>query len=281
MWTGGTLTPLERPAELADKAFFTPQELDEQQRRGAQRFWDAGHRQGDVGRDYDGFLDNNMKILPSGQTSLLVEPTDGRIPLQPEAEKRRDFNLSNFDTYETMSQFDRCITRHPMELFPQVYNNAYQIVQTPKYIVIATEMIHDARVIPIDGSPHLDARIRSWSGDSRGHWEGNTLVVDTTNFNGRGWIGTVGNTARLRGVPFSTDLHVIERFTRVNVETLAYEITVEDPQYFRSAWKLSYPLTRDDSYRMYEYACHEGNSAVEAILRGARVQERRADAEHR
>src|SRR5882724_2076070 len=187
MWTGGTLTPLERPVDLADKAFFKPGELDEQQRRGTQRFWEAGHRQGDVGRDYDGFLDDNMKILPNGQTSLIVEPADGKIPLRPEAEQRRDFNLGNFDSFETMSQFDRCITRYPMELFPQAYNNAYQIVQTPRYIVIVAEMIHDARVIPLDGSPHVDARIRGWGGDSRGHWEGNTLVVDTTNFNGRGW----------------------------------------------------------------------------------------------
>jgi hypothetical protein len=273
MWTGGTLTPIERPPELAGKTHFAPSELEEQQRRSTQRFWEAGHRDGDVGRDNDAFLDNDLKILASGQTSLVVEPSDGRVPLLPEAEQRRDFNLNNFDSYERMSQWDRCITRLPTVMIPAVYNNAYQIVQTPTQIVIVSEMIHDARIIPIDGSPHVDARIRSWSGDSRGHWEGNTLVVDTTNFNDRGWIATSGNTGRIRGVPFSADLHIVERFTRIDAQTLAYELTIDDPRYYRQAWKISYPLQHEKDYRMFEYACHEDNYAIESILRGARVQE--------
>lgn len=273
MWTGGTLTPLERPAELADKPFLKADEMKDYQRRSTERFWEAGHRPGDVGRDYDGFLDNDLKILANGQTSLVVEPSDGKIPLRPEAERARDFNLTNFDSYETMSQYDRCITREPLELFPQAYNNAYQIVQTKDVLVIATEMIHNARVIRLDGSPHIDDRVRSWGGDSRGHWEGNTLVVDTTNFNGSGWLGTVAFTARARGVPFSKNLHIVERFTRVDPQNLAYEIVIDDPQYFKQPWKLKYSMKLDNSYRMYEYACHEGNTAVESILRGARAQE--------
>jgi hypothetical protein len=273
IWTSGTLTPIERPAEFANKPTLTAAEMTEYQRRSTERFWEAGHRAGEIGRDYDAFLDNDLKILANGQTSLIVDPPDGKIPLRPEAERARDFNLSNFDSYETMSQYDRCITRQPLELFPQVYNNAYQIVQTPKSIVVVTEMVHDARTIPTDGSAHIDGRVRSWGGDSRGHWERDTLVVDTTNFNGNGWLGTVSNTGRARGVPFSKDLHIVERFTRVDANTLNYEIVIDDPQYFKQPWKMSYPMKLDNSYRMYEYACHEGNTAVESILRGARVQE--------
>ena len=273
MWTGGTLTPFERPPQLANKPFLTATELAEHQRQSAERFWKAGHNPADVGRDNDAFLDSDMKILPNGQTSLVVQPADGKVPLRPEAERRRDHNLANFDSYETMSQWDRCITRAPTALFPVVYNNAYQIIQSPAQVVIVAEMIHDARVIPIDGSAHVDSRIRSWSGDSRGHWEGDTLVVDTTNFNDQGWIATGQNAARIRGVPYSTDLHIVERFTRANADTLNYEITIDDPQMYSEPWKLAFPLTRDDSYQMFEYACHEGNHAMELILRGARAQE--------
>jgi hypothetical protein len=277
-WTAGILTPIERPAELGDKAFFTPNELVERQRQSTQRFWEAGHRPGEVGRDNDAFLDNDLQILQNGQTSLVVDPRDGKVPLTATAEQRRDFNLKNFDSYETMSQWDRCITRQPTALFPVNYNNAYQIVQTPTHIVLVSEMIHDARVIPLDNTKHIDARIRNWSGDPRAHWEGNTLVIDTTNFNDQGWIATGGSSGRLRGVPYSKNLHIVERLTRVDANTLAYEIIVDDPEFYRAPWKMSYPLKRDDSYRMFEYACHEDNQAIEAILRGARVQEKAAAA---
>lgn len=271
MWISGTLTPLERPAQLADKAHFTTDELDEQQRAADERYWAAGHRAGDVGRDNDAFLDH-QKILPSGQTSLIISPTDGLLPLQPEAVRRRDFNLQSFDTFETMSQWDRCITREPTTMLPVNYNNAYQIVQTPDYVVIHTEMIHDARIISLRGA-HTDSRVRSWGGDSRGHWDGATLVIDTRNFNDIGWIATGANSGRLRGVPYGKDLHIVERMTLVDRNTLDYAITIEDPQSFTAPLIITYPLARDDSYRMFEYACHEGNSAVESILRGARVQE--------
>jgi hypothetical protein len=130
-------------------------------------------------------------------------------------------------------------------------------------------------VIAMSGS-HPDSRVRSWGGDSRGHWDGDTLVVDTTNFNSGGWMATGQNAGRLRGVPYGKDLHIIERFTPIDKHILRYEITIDDPQSFTSALKLSYPLERDDEYRMYEYACHEGNAATEMILRGARVQEAEA-----
>jgi hypothetical protein len=276
IWTGGTLTPFERPAQLADKPQLSQSELAAHNDELTKKFWAFGHRPDDVGRDNDAFLDQDLQILPSGQTSLVVYPTDGRVPVQPWAEKRAKENRTKFDSYETMSQWDRCITRGPTELFPVVYNNAYQIMQTDRYIVIVSEMIHDARVVPLDGNEHIDSRIRSWNGDSRGHWEGSTLVVDTRNFNGKGWIVTGLNGGRLTGVPYTEDLQLTERFTRVDAKTLKYEITVTDPSVYTSPWTLSFPLTLDDNYQMFEYACHEGNQSIESTLRGARTQEAEA-----
>ena len=273
IWTGNILTPLERPKQLADTPVFKPGELEQQQREAIERLWAAGHRPGEVGRDNDAFLEGALKLLPDGRTSLITQPANGLLPLLPRSEARRDFNLSNFDAYETMSQFDRCITREPLMLLPSVYNAAYQIVQTPSHVLIAAEMVHDARVIPLDGRRHNDARITSWGGDARGHWEAGTLVVETRNYNGRGWIGTVSFSGRLRGVPFSEQLRTTERFKLIDAKTLEYQLTVEDPQAFSGPWQVTYPLTRDAGYQMFEYACHEGNSAVAAMMRGARAEE--------
>jgi hypothetical protein len=158
-------------------------------------------------------------------------------------------------------------------MFPAGYNNAYQIVQSPGYVVILSEMIHDARVIPLDGRAHVPAEVRAWDGDSRGHWEGSTLVVDTTNFNGKGWIATSAATGRIKGIPQSEALHVIERFTRTDAGTIRYEVTIEDPNAYTKSWKVAMPLTRDADYVVYEYACQEGNQAVENILRGGRAKD--------
>lgn len=278
IWTAGTLTPFERPPQGATQ----PPAADEaeRQRVATEKFWAAGHKPGDVGRDNDAFIDQHLKILPKGQASLVVEPADGKVPARPEALRRRDFNLSNFDSYETMSQWDRCITRQPTAMFPGVYNNSYQIVQTPGYVLIVAEMIHDARIVQIsrDGrAAHVDSRLRSWGGDSRGHWEGSTLVVETSNFNGAGWIATAGNSGAVRGIPYSDQLRTTERFTRIDHDTMQYEITIEDPVNYTAPWKVAYPLARDDQYQVFEYACHEGNHAVELMLRGARVQEAQSD----
>src|SRR5207249_793159 len=135
-------------------------------------------------------------------------------------EKRRDFNTRNTETFETMSPWDRCITRGPTGLFPANYNNGYQIVQTRGFVVIHAEMIHEARVIPLDSPSHLPSSVRTWNGDSRGHWEGTTLVVDTTNFSDKGWLATNAGTGRLRGVPTSESLHVVERFSLTDANTL-------------------------------------------------------------
>jgi hypothetical protein len=273
VWTGGTLTPFERPPHLAARTHLTAEETAALQPEAAEKFWAAGHKPNEVGRDNDAFLDDDLKLLTSGQTSLVISPANGLVPLRAEAEGRRDVNVKTFDSYETMSQWDRCITRAPTAMFPVVYNNAYQIVQTPTHIVIVSEMIHDARVIPLDGRPRPDRRVTSWDGEARGRWEGDTLVVETTHFNGKGWIATGQNAGRLRGVPVSTSLRTVERFTRTDPGTLRYEITIEDPENYTAPWTLAFPLFRDEEYRIYEYACHEGNSGVQAILGGARAEE--------
>jgi len=206
-----------------------------------------------------------------------MEPKDGRVPLKPEAEAKRDYNAAhNADSYEFMSVWDRCITRGvPGGMFPAGYNNAYQIMQVPGYVVILYEMIHNARIIPLDSRPHLPSSVKLWDGDSRGHWEGNTLVVDTTNYNDKGWIATSAATGRIKGVPQSEALHVVERFTRADRNTIDYEVTIDDPNMYTKPWKVAIPLTRQSNYQIYEYACQEGNRAVENVLSGGRAADKK------
>jgi hypothetical protein len=274
-WTNGTLTPFERPANLAGKAFLTIDEAAEIERQAAERRANPNRprRPGDVGGDNEAFVDTGYKVTSTRQTSLVAD-RDGRIPLRPEAETIRDANENGVDSFETMSPWDRCITRSITGLFPAGYNNGYQIIQSPGYVVILAEMIHEARIIPLDGRPHAPSSVRSWLGDSRGRWEGQTLVVDTTNFVNRGWFSTHAGSGRLRGVPQTSSLHLVERFTRTDADTLLYEMTIDDPGVYTSPWKVSVPFTRDDGYRIFEYACHEGNKATELILRGARTIEK-------
>jgi hypothetical protein len=199
------------------------------------------------------------------------------VPLRPEAEAARDYNSAHErDSYEFMSVWDRCITRGaPAGMFPAGYNNAYQIIQTPGYVVIHSEMIHEARIIPIDGRPHAPAHVRQWNGDPRGRWDGKTLVVDTTNYNGKGWISTSAAGGRIKGILQTESLHVVERFTPIDKDTIDYEATIDDPKMFTRPWTVSIPLHRDPSYRIYEYACHEGNRSVGNILSDARNLEKR------
>jgi hypothetical protein len=156
-------------------------------------------------------------------------------------------------------------------MFPAGYNNAYQITQVSGYVVITYEMIHESRIIPLDGRAHVDASIRLWNGDSRGRWEGDTLVVDTTNFNGKGQISTSAAGGRMRGIPQSDAAHIIERFTRMDADTILYEVSIDDPKIYTRPWKLEIPLTHDPDYVIYEYACHEGNYALPNILGGGRT----------
>jgi hypothetical protein len=204
-----------------------------------------------------------------------VDPPDGRVPVRPEAEAKRAYDLEHIaDSYEHMSLWDRCLTRGvPGGMFPAGYNNAYQIVQVPGYVVITYEMIHESRVIPLDGRPHVDPGIRLWNGDPRGHWEGETLVVETTNFNGKGQISTSAAGGRMRGIPQSDTARIVERFTRTDAKTILYEVSIDDPKVYTRPWKLEIPLVRDADYVIYEYACHEGNYAVANILRGGRARD--------
>ena len=273
VWTNATITPFERPAELAGKPFLTEQEAAALEHRSAENRVDRPPQPGDVGSYNQAWFDSGTKVLATRQTSMVVEPPDGRVPVTAAAEARRDYNLAhNSDSWEYMSVWDRCITRGvPGGIFPAGYNNAYQIVQSPGYVVILYEMIHEARVIPLDSRPHLPENVRQWDGDSRGHWEGDTLVVDTTNYNNKGWIATSAATGRIKGIPQSEALHVIERFRRVDQNTIAYEVTISDPNEYTQPWKVAMPLTRDPNYQILEYACQEGNHAVENVLRGGRA----------
>ena len=276
-WTNSTATPFERSPELVGQSQLTNVQAATFEQRAEDFRTHKSIKSTEVGHDNEAFIDRNIKVLSTMQASLVVEPVDGRFPLRPEAERKRDFNLTNFDSYETMSPWDRCITRGPVPLLPANYNNGYQIVQTPNHIVIVAEMIHEARVIPLGSAAqsksHIDARINSWAGDSRGYWEGSTLVVETTNFNDKGWLITHNGAGRLRGIPYNQSLRIVERFTRVSIDTLNYEVVIDDPTIFTSPLKVSLPFQRDDTYQIFEYACHEGNGATDAILRGARVQE--------
>jgi hypothetical protein len=277
IWTNATITPFERPASLGDKAFLTPAEAQAIERQAAGRREDEGApaRPGDVGSYNQVWFDSGERVVSTRRTSLVIDPPDGRVPLRPEAEAARNHAREHEgDSYEFLSVWDRCITRGvPGGMFPAGYNNAYQIVQTPGYVVIHYEMIHEARIIPIDGSPHPPASVRLWNGDSRGRWEQNTLVVDTTNYNDKGWIATNAAAGRIKGVPQTASLHVVERFTPIDANTIEYQATLDDPKMFTRPWTVSIPLHRDSSYQIYEYACHEGNRAVEGILRGARARE--------
>ena len=277
IWTNATITPFERPPSLRDKTFLTTAEAEAlEQQAASRREADAAPRPGDVGSYNQFWFDSGERVVQTRRTSLVTDPPDGRVPLRPEAEAARDHaSAHQGDSYEFMSVWDRCITRGaPGGMFPAGYNNAYQIVQAPGFVVIHYEMIHEARIIPLDGRPHLPAPVRLWNGDPRGRWEGNTLVVDTTNYNNKGWIATQAAAGRIKGIPQSESLHVVERFTRVEADRIDYEATIDDPKMFTRPWTVSIPLHRDPTYRIYEYACHEGNRAVEGILRGARAQEK-------
>jgi len=212
----------------------------------------------------------------SRQTSLVVEPEDGRVPVTAAAEAKRDYDLAHStDDFEYMSPWDRCITRGmPGGMFPGGYGNVYEIVQAPGYVAIVSEMIHETRIIPLDGQPL--SKVRQWNGESRGRWEGNTLVVETSNFNGKGWIATNMATGRIKGIAQSEALRVTERFTRVDPDTIQYEITIDDPNIYTRPWRVAFPFSRDPDARIFEYACHEGNYAMTNILSGARAQEKAA-----
>ena len=262
------LTPLERPNNLADKNNVSDEELNEVLRQEAQKKIDGALTVGvgSYGREWYEYKEGNI----SGQLSLVVDPPDGRIPpLTPWAREKADYVRAHAtESHEFLDPGDRCVTRGILGMMlPTFYNNGKQIVQAPGYVALMSEMIHDVRVIPTDGRRHAAPAVRSWTGDSRGRWEGNALIVETTNFAPRDV---------LRGIRLQSDsLTMTERFTMLDADTLMYRATINDPKVYTRPWTIEFPFKRDREYRMFEYACHEGNHAVEGILRGARAQEKR------
>lgn len=295
IFTNGILTPLERPAEFAGKAFFTEEEAAAYEKRIVQQR-NADRRltgEADVRRAYnDAWWDFGTKVARTRQTSMIVDPADGRIPaLTPEAQRRVaariqqirekcmdagrvcpvgiDGQPSLADGPEDRPYMERCLLwpQAGPPMLPDAYNNNYRIVQTPTYVMILIEVIHDVRIIPLDGRPHADERIRQLMGDSRGHWEGNTLVVDTTNFSDETNFRNAGR-----------NMHLTERFMLTDPDTLLYEFTVDDPTTFTKSWSAAIPMVRTAG-PIFEYACHEGNYGIANVLSGARAQEKRRAAE--
>ncbi len=290
VWANNNATPLERPKILAGRAFLTEQEVEALKHKASELF-DNGNSDAAFGDSVFESVLENVKGTKSGfksidggtgdyssvwtvardwdnRTSLITDPSDGRLPpMTPEAEKREaatSFLGRPANGPEDRSLSERCITYGSPQMMAG-YQSYRQIVQTSTSVVILTEMIHDARVVPMDGRPHLPPNVQSWMGDARGHWEGDTLVVDSTNY----------KPGAFRGV--STEkLHVVERFKRTGPETLQWELTVDDPGAWTKPWTAMIPL-RYTKKAIFEYACHEGNYGLEDILAGARREEKVAE----
>jgi hypothetical protein len=276
VWSFATLTPLERPAEFTGKATLTDAEAEAYVRDTIER-GDRDRRDGgaavDVARavnDYWFERGTGLAALNGRKlTSLIMDPPDGRLPpLTAQAQARAAARAADgrehpADGPENRSLQERCLSFNAgPPILPGPYNNFVQILEFADHVVIHNEMIHDARVVPLERRPHAPAAVRLWLGDARGQWDGNTLVVDSTNFTDK---------TAFRGA--DENLHLVERFTRLDRDTLLYEVTVEDPTVFTRPWTLRLPMVRAD-VRIYEYGCHEGNYALTDILRGARYQER-------
>ena len=292
VWSNNVVTPLERPKELEGRAFLTDQEVAAMKKKAAELF-DGGASDAAFGDQFFSTVFANIKGTRTGftstdggtgdynsvwlsardwdnRTSLITDPPDGRLPSRtPEAQAKQAAAAGNRNRLaagpEDRSLSERCITFGSPRL-GAAYQSYFQIVQSAKQVVIEMETIHDARVVPLDGRPHLPASIRTWMGDARGHWEGNTLVVDTTNYK----AGAFQN--------ISTEkLHVVERFTRTSPDILQWQVTIDDPGAWSKPWTAMIPL-RHTKEILVEYACHEGNIGLQGILAGARAEEKAAEA---
>jgi len=280
VWTNATLTPLERPASLAGKAFYTPEEAAafERERLEQVNVDRAPRRAGEVGAYNDVFFERG-KAVKSGRTSLIVDPPDGRIPaFTPEAQRRVDARREYAPLHPADGPEDRWLTERcllfgaAVPMFPEPYNSNYRIMQTPDTVVILVEMNHEARIIPLDARPHLSSSMHQWIGDSRGRWEGDTLVVETTNlkFNHQSRFGVM----YLDGLS-DGNLRIVERFSRADANTLTYRATIEDSTVFVRPWTVELSLNRARG-PIFEVACHEGNYGMRFILSGHRAEERAA-----
>ena len=280
IWNSATATPLERPSELKDKPFFTPAEAAQWEQQFVQRNEEppsqpAAQRRG-TGTYNTFYREFGTRTVKTLRTSIVTDPPDGRIPaLTPaaaEIKRRRLERLKKFENPEDLGLQDRCLTflTAGPPMLPYSYNSNYQIIQTKDTLVIHAEMIHDTRIIYLDGRPHLPPSVRLWSGDSIGRWQGNTLVVDTTNFNdGGGFYGDAGG-----NFGWDRNLHLIERFSLFDADTLLYQFEIDNPTAFTQPWKGELTMTRSTG-NIYEFACHEGNYSLTNMLKGYRAAERK------
>jgi hypothetical protein len=274
VWDYRTITPLERRPELGDRAFYTDEEVAQLEGRAARRMEQPPDENTPVGLVHAEYLtDPGRFVDESRRTSLIIEPANGRLPpLTPEAQARQELARAaapparpggRADSYTDRPMLERCITRGaagaPM---PTLYNNNMRITQAPGFVAIVHEMVHETRLVPLDDSPY--GNVRSYQGESRGRWEGDTLVIETRNFNGK---------APYRGA--GTHLKVTERYTRVGPDKIDFKVTFEDETHWTQPWTAAYSL-RTGEGELYEYACHEGNYGLRNILENARDEERKA-----
>ncbi len=296
IWTNATLTPVERPKTLGDKLVLTESEALQMEKR-MQDFAAASDRPSDLSKALPGgtvggynvfwFDPANKVATVNGErrSSLIVSPADGQVPTLSEQGRQRlaartaRAAKAGFDGPEVRALGERCIlgfgSNSGPPMLPVMYNSNYQIVQSANAVMIMVEMVHDARIIRLGGN-HPPDHVRNWMGDSIGRWEGDTLVVETTNFNPAQPI-QIGQGASYRSIPVSPNLKVTERFTRTSAQTIHYDFTIEDPDTFSTAWRGEIPFHHTNQ-PIYEYACHEGNYALPGILAGARAEEKAAAA---
>ena len=279
IWNSATATPLERPLPLKDKAFFTPEEAAEWERQVAESNEEpspqAASKRVGTGTYNTFYREFGSRTVKTLRTSIVTDPPDGRIPaLTPaaaDAKRRRLDAMKSAASAQDLGLQDQCLaflTAGP-PMLPYSYNSNYQILQTTDAFVVHAEMIHDARIIHLDGRPHLPPDIRLWLGDSVGHWAGATLIVDTTNFNdGGGFYGDAGG-----NFGWDPNLHLVERFSLLDAKTLLYRFEIDDPTAFTQPWKGELTMARSPG-PIYEYACHEGNYSLPNLLRGYRASER-------
>ena len=277
-WSNTTTTPMERPGEYDGRTALTDEERAELDARAASNR-DRQPPPGSTGA-YNSFWVESGKR--STQTSLVIDPPDGQLPPLTDRVRERDARVTASrnaapDSYTDLNLYDRCITRGlPGAMIPGFYNHNYQILQTPDHVVILVEMIHDARIIPLDGRSHVPERVGQWLGDSRARWEGDTLVVETTNFSPKADERAISNNLHLVHAS-GQQLRFVERFTRIDADTIDYRFTVAEPLTYQQPWTASIPMSRIEG-PLYEYACHEGNYGLSNILAGARNAEREAAA---
>jgi hypothetical protein len=284
-WSNGTLTPLQRPAALGDKAFFTEEEarayVHERLIEGsADLRIDEDRASGNVGSYNDAWMDRGNDIVPTRRTSLVIEPEHGRIPpFTPAAQREHERNLAYAKEHPADTPADRYLTERCIvfgggaaPMFPEPYNNNYYIVQTPDYVTIMAELNHEVRIIPIDGREHFPESVRQWVGDSRGRWEGDTLVVETTNQRpNRHFYGV-----QMLDSVMSEEFRVVERFTRTAPDQIRYRATVHDTAVFTEPWTVEIFMHPQEG-PLVEYACHEGNYGLSGLLSAAREEERAAE----